>query len=79
MPAAPPDTRPCPECDGTMEIGFLLDLTQGGRTQTQWVEGAHQRSLWTGSKIRGRALYGVYTWRCRACGALRSYATERKR
>ena len=71
--------RSCPECDGPMEPGFLLDLTQGGRTQTRWVEGPFERSLWTGAKVKGRAVYAVDTWRCTACGALRSYATDRKR
>ncbi len=71
--------RPCPECGGSMEQGFMLDVTQGARLQATWAEGVHERSHWTGTKMRGRAVYLVDTWRCTACGALRSYATDRKR
>ena len=71
--------RLCFECGGAMEVGFLLDVTHGGRLATQWVAGEPERSVWTGTKIRGRAVYEVLSYRCSECGALRSYATRRKK
>lgn len=62
-----------------MERGFLLDVTQGGRTPAQWAEGVPKRSFWTGTSLKGRAVYEIESWRCTACGALRSYATEQNR
>ena len=79
MGASTEPARPCPECGGPMERGFMLDVTQGARVQATWAEGAHERSYWTGTKMKGRAQYAVDTWRCTACGALRSYATTPKR
>ena len=57
----------------------MLGMSQSARLRAVWVEGVHEKSVWTGSKIKGRAIYHADTWRGRACGALRSYATERKR
>lgn len=71
--------RRCFECGEPMEVGYLLDVTHGGRVATQWVQGAPETSVWTGVKIRGRENYEVATYRCGGCGALRSYATERTR
>ncbi len=79
MDRSTPPPRPCPECGAPMECGFLVDATQGGRIPTQWAEGVPKRSIWTGTSLRGRAVYEVESWRCAECGALRSYAIERKR
>lgn len=62
-----------------MTEGFLLDETYGARHPVRWVEGAPERSAWTGTKVRGRTVYTVQVYRCEVCGALRSYALRRKR
>ena len=62
-----------------MSPGWLLDNASGGRGPLQWVEGEHEVSAWTGSKIRGRAVYATESLRCDACGAVRLYARTRKR
>ncbi len=62
-----------------MDRGFLVDETQGGRHPAFWAEGVPERSWLTGTKLRGHALYVTETFRCRDCGALRSYALDRKR
>jgi hypothetical protein len=55
-----------------MEPGFLLD----GRYQAEWMKGAHERSLWTSTKFRGKERRRVESWRCTACGLLKSYARD---
>ncbi|AMV37724.1 PF20097 family protein [Planctomyces sp. SH-PL62] len=67
-------TPKCPKCSHTMDEGFILDNTQGGYTQSQWIEGAPQRSWWAGLAIRGRGKRPVATYCCGRCGFLESYA-----
>ncbi len=64
----------CPKCQGTMQEGFLLDETYGTRGQADWVEGAPEKSIWTGVKLGDRMRLPVETWRCGRCGFLESYA-----
>ena len=61
-----------------MERGFSPDMTHGGTARHLWVEGAFEKSFWTGYKSKGRRQYLVETFRCITCGALRAYATEPK-
>ena len=57
-----------------MEIGFVVDEGYGTRTATRWIEGAPERSFWTGIKTRNRRKLTVETWRCTRCGWLDGYA-----
>jgi hypothetical protein len=57
-----------------MEAGFVLDQMYGEMAQTAWIEGAPERSFWTGVKLKGRERLPVSTFRCPACGYLESYA-----
>lgn len=66
----------CAKCAGTMERGFLLDRTYGGQVATDWVEGAPEKSFWTGLKLGRKTRLQVATWRCRRCGFLESYAAD---
>lgn len=59
-----------------MEPGFVLDQTYGANTQSSWIEGAPERSVWTGIKLKGRERYAVTTFRCSTCGYLESYASQ---
>lgn len=61
-----------------MSAGFLMDETHGGRHPAFWVEGKHESSFWTGSKLGGRAVYVTESLRCDACGAVRLYARTRR-
>ena len=69
-------TRPpeCPKCRHDMEPGFVLDITHGAMAQSSWVEGAPERSIWTGLKLKGHERVPVTTFRCPRCGYLESYA-----
>ncbi len=65
----------CPRCRRRMEEGYVLDLGEGnGPSEQQWVEGAPERSFWTGLKTKGREIFKVTTYRCEGCGYLESYA-----
>lgn len=71
----PPDFI-CSKCESSMEIGIILDHTYGAITQSSWVEGKPEKSIWTGLKTRGKEHYNVQTYRCTNCGYLESYAVE---
>ncbi len=65
----------CPKCQGSMSEGYILDITQsGGRATSKWIEGAPEKSIWTGLKISNRANIDIQTWRCGRCGFLENYA-----
>ncbi|MGH9766957.1 MAG: PF20097 family protein [Blastocatellia bacterium] len=65
----------CPKCNAAMEAGFILDLGHyNAKTVSQWVEGAPERSIWTGIKTKDREKFQVTTYRCAGCGYLESYA-----
>ena len=68
----------CPECGGTMYEGFLLDITYGSNLPTSWVEEPPEKSFWTGTKVKGKEKLPVQTYRCAACGFLKSYARARE-
>jgi hypothetical protein len=64
----------CPKCQGTLEEGFIKDHGYGVVHTSEWVEGAPERSFWTGTKTSGRKKVQIQTFRCTACGYLESYA-----
>jgi hypothetical protein len=41
----------CPKCEGEMQEGFILDLTEGPRMVASWVGGKPEKSRWTGTKV----------------------------
>jgi predicted nucleic-acid-binding Zn-ribbon protein len=65
----------CPKCNGTMEVGFILEGGEG-RFVSEWVEGAPEFSFWTGLKTSNRRKLEVTTYRCARCGYLESYALK---
>ena len=54
----------CPKCGSRMEEGFLLDFLG----PTLWIKGPHERSFWSGTKVRGKTKRVVATYRCVDCG-----------
>lgn len=68
-------SKQCLKCGGTLVEGFVVDQAHGGAaTVPTWVEGAPERSIWTGVKVSGKAQLDIATWRCRSCGLLEHYA-----
>lgn len=68
------DSIECPKCRGRMEEGFIKDRDYGSVHASKWVEGAPEKSFWTGTKISGKHQVQVTTYRCTSCGYLESYA-----
>ena len=64
----------CCKCHGSMEEGFVKDESQGAVYTSKWVEGAPEKSIWTGTKTRGKKQVQIATYRCAGCGYLESYA-----
>lgn len=66
----------CPDCNGIMVEGFILDMTYGGRLVPRWLRGSPEESFWAGVKTSGKECRSVETYRCEQCGLLRSYASK---
>lgn len=65
----------CSKCNGEMVQGFILDWNVAGRLVSSWVEGAPEKSFWTGTKSPAyEKCIPVGTFRCSDCGFLESYA-----
>lgn len=64
----------CLSCHVEMKEGFIPDHTYGGVHQPVWVEGAPEKSFWTGIKIP-YLQFPVRTYRCSRCGRLESFAS----
>ena len=69
-----PQLKQCPKCTGSMAEGFVVDATHGSAAVSTWVEGAAERSVWTGVKLSGRPRSEIVAWRCHRCGFLEHYA-----
>ena len=69
-------TLTCPDCRTAMEGGFLRDRSDSESVQATWVEGAPERSAWTGLKLKGRREIPLYAWRCPQCTQVRFFAPE---
>jgi predicted nucleic-acid-binding Zn-ribbon protein len=64
----------CPKCQHELEEGFIADAASGGVFTSKWVEGAPEKSLWSGIKTKGKRKVVIVTLRCVNCGYLESYA-----
>lgn len=61
-----------------MEVGFVMDLGHSNRRRVaRWVAGTPEASFWTGLRTSGKAQYEVTTYRCRRCGLLKAYASDK--
>ena len=69
-------THECPKCRHRMQQGFLRDHGHGTIHTVAWVEGAPEKSFWTGTKTSGKDKFVLSTFRCTSCGYLESYATH---
>ena len=70
----------CPDCDVSMEQGFIPDKAHTGYQPTYWMKGLFTTATSFGF---GRGSEGVSmlvaTFRCPECGLLRSYALPENR
>ena len=65
----------CPQCHVSMEQGFLLDRGHANvGNAARWVEGAPEKSVWTGVKLKDRSVRPVVSYRCPQCSLLLDFA-----
>ena len=64
----------CPKCQARMEEGYVVDSVDAKWAVSTWVEGAPEKSLWTGLRVKQRRVLNTESWRCTACGYLETYA-----
>ncbi len=64
----------CSECGGTMQEGYILDVTRGGRIPSSWIEGKPEKDFWQGLNIEGKQVFYIAAYRCKDCGFLKFYA-----
>jgi ribosomal protein S27AE len=68
------DNQFCPECNGTMVEGTVIDYRHATVAPEEWIEGQPQVS-WTG-KVKNEERYQVIAYRCSRCGFLKMYARQ---
>jgi hypothetical protein len=66
----------CMKCNGQMEQGFVMDMSDGLRLVSQWAAGAPMKSFWLGTKLPKEKLVPIGVFRCATCGYLESYARD---
>jgi Domain of unknown function (DUF6487) len=69
-----PDQTRCSECGGEMELGVILDNSDGRVDPQKWARGNPDKSWLGGLKIKKGQFSVVDTYRCKVCGYLKSYA-----
>ncbi len=61
-----------------MASGFVIDRGHlEVLTQQIWVEGEPEETFWSGIKTSNRDNYAVAAYRCKTCGGLEFYTTDR--
>jgi hypothetical protein len=65
----------CLRCKENMELGFLLDYSEGIHYPGKWVKGQAEKSTWVEGSVKvPKVSIEIVTYRCVACGYLESYA-----
>ena len=66
----------CLRCSAEMDEGFIMDATYGANLVARWVAGAPEPAFFRVTKVRGKEMRKLETYRCPKCGYLESYANE---
>jgi hypothetical protein len=67
----------CPECQGAMVAGTLVDSTRDSVQRAQWVEGEVVPRFWaTTPRPKNEHVFAVTAYRCRSCGFLKLFADQ---
>ncbi len=64
----------CSECGGSMQEGYVLDVTKMDRLQSSWIEGKPEKEFWLGLNLEDRLVLPISAFRCKSCGFLKFYA-----
>jgi len=67
----------CSDCGGEMVEGFILDTSFASQRVVRWFGGQPQKDLLGSVKTKRMECRSVQTYRCVACGLLKSYATTK--
>jgi len=68
----------CPKCKGSMQEGLVFDRGDYNmKLKPVWVEGAPEKSFWSGLKTKGKRMFTVRTYRCPQCNYLEFYTAEK--
>jgi hypothetical protein len=65
----------CPKCNGSMEQGFIVDMSHAVRVVSSWARGAPLKS-WIFETVVPADKLPIGAFRCSSCGYLESYARE---
>ena len=75
------ESKQCPDCDGTMETGFILDHGRHIALQSSWYPGIPEKGKLFGLKMNGLGVVydpgkglPVTAFRCTQCGLVRLYS-----
>jgi len=67
----------CPACRVNMEEGHVLESAASGKLErTRWTEGAPEKRLGGGCKVKGKRQFDTVAYRCPRCGWLLWFAPE---
>ena len=69
------DNKLCPECNGNMVEGAIVEYRRNSVAPEEWVEGEPRASRWTGG-LKNEERFEVSTYRCDRCGFLKMYANK---
>jgi len=68
--------KTCPKCSGRMAEGYTIDHDYSSRKVLQWADGTPVRSIWAGTKLKGKRPVDIAMYRCGRCGYLENYACK---
>ena len=71
-----PPTIVCPECKGSMQLGYVLDHDRVLLRQSSWIRGKPKKVFLFGLTFAKEDQYYITTYRCNNCGYLQFYANS---
>lgn len=58
------------------EGALLVKDSNGYHCASEWLEGAAEKSVWSGLRTKGRRVLPITSFRCERCGVLENYAED---
>ena len=76
------ETKKCPDCGGSMELGFIPDAYQSVYAQSHWHRGAPEKWKFLGlpvaTKVSTTKWLPIVAYRCTSCSLVRTYAPPQR-
>ena len=70
----PQDPEKCEKCGGTMEQGFVVDMSYMACEVSSWGKGVPRAGFLGGTKLPSGTRIPIRIFRCDECGYLEHYA-----